>query len=143
MPKTTFTIKGMHCDACTGPLGQELKKVVGVKQALVNYGTEQAVVDHDGRASFQDFQTVVQHLGYHAFSHDAQDNYHDIRLIETRQLHRLRLRLVIAVLFTLALLLLSFPELFTFVLTFVLNTIILCKNLKQHEILLVEKERKR
>src|SRR3989338_4752892 len=125
MPKTTFTIKGMHCDACTGPLGQELKKVVGVKQALVNYGTEQAVVDHDGRASFQDFQTVVQHLGYHAFSHDAQDNYHDIRLIETRKLHRLRLRLVIAVLFTLALLLLSFPELFTFVPTFLISSYIL------------------
>src|SRR3989338_2218131 len=110
MSKTTFTIKGMHCDACTGPLEQELKKVIGVKQALVNYGTEQAVVDHDGRSTFQDFQTVVQHLGYHAFSHDAQDNYHDIRLLETRYLHRLRLRFIIALLFTLLIALISFPE---------------------------------
>ncbi len=125
MQKTIFTIKGMHCASCAGPLEQELKKIVGAQTARVNYGTEQAMVEHDGRTSFQDFQKVVHHLGYQAFRHDTEEYHHDIRLADLRRLRKLRLKLIIGILFTIPVLLGSFAELFSFVPSFLTNAYVL------------------
>ncbi|KKU53941.1 MAG: Heavy metal translocating P-type ATPase, partial [Parcubacteria group bacterium GW2011_GWA1_47_11] len=38
----TYKIKGMHCTSCSAIIEKTLKKVDGVKDVQVNYGTETA-----------------------------------------------------------------------------------------------------
>ncbi len=45
--KQTFTIKGMHCASCVKVTERALKKVPGVKEAVVNLATEKATVTYD------------------------------------------------------------------------------------------------
>lgn len=45
--KKTFFIKGMHCASCVGVTERALKKVPGVKDAVVNLATEKATVTYD------------------------------------------------------------------------------------------------
>ncbi len=115
MQKTIFTVKGMHCASCAGPLEQELRKIVGVKQATVNYGTEQAFVEHDGRSSFADFHRLVHQLDYQAFQLGTKEHHHDVRLVEYQHLKQLRNKLLIGILFTIPILLGSFADFFPFV----------------------------
>jgi len=115
----------MHCASCAGPLEQELKKVVGVTSVSVNYGTDQAVVHHDGRSGFPDFHKIVHHFGYQAFRQDLQEHQHDLRLVETQQLHHLRFKLILGILFTIPILFGSFTDLFSFVPKFLTSPYVL------------------
>src|SRR5579884_1322132 len=45
--KRTFPIKGMHCASCVKVTERALKKVPGVKEAVVNLATEKATVTYD------------------------------------------------------------------------------------------------
>src|SRR5260221_7213361 len=45
--KQTFPIKGMHCASCIKVTERALKKVPGVKEAVVNLATEKATVTYD------------------------------------------------------------------------------------------------
>ncbi len=45
--KKTYPIKGMHCASCVGVTERALKKVPGVKDAVVNLATEKATVTYD------------------------------------------------------------------------------------------------
>lgn len=45
--KRIFPIKGMHCASCVGVTERALKKVPGVKNAVVNLATEKATVTYD------------------------------------------------------------------------------------------------
>ena len=47
MKKIQFTIAGMHCSSCAVKNERGLKKVLGVKDAVVNYGTSTATVEFD------------------------------------------------------------------------------------------------
>ena len=47
MKTTTFNIGGMHCASCVVRNEQALKKIKGVKEASVNYGTNSATVQYD------------------------------------------------------------------------------------------------
>ncbi len=45
--KQSFPIKGMHCASCVRVTERALKKVTGVKEAVVNLATEKATVTYD------------------------------------------------------------------------------------------------
>jgi Cu+-exporting ATPase len=45
--KQTFPVKGMHCASCIRVNERALKKVPGVKEAVVNLATEKATVTYD------------------------------------------------------------------------------------------------
>ncbi len=47
MKTTTFNIVGMHCASCVARNEQSLKKIKGVKDASVNFGTHSATVEYD------------------------------------------------------------------------------------------------
>lgn len=47
MKTTTFNIVGMHCASCVARNEKSLKKVKGVKDASVNFGTHSATVEYD------------------------------------------------------------------------------------------------
>ncbi|MBI4151955.1 copper-translocating P-type ATPase [Candidatus Woesearchaeota archaeon] len=65
--KTTLKISGMHCASCVAVLTRALRKVNGVSNAVVNYSTEKATVEHDvSLASEQNLITAVTQKGYSA-----------------------------------------------------------------------------
>ncbi|MBF8249444.1 MAG: Cu(2+)-binding/translocating P-type ATPase [Candidatus Levybacteria bacterium] len=47
MIKKTYSLKGMHCASCVGVTERALKKVNGVRDAVVNLATEKATVTYD------------------------------------------------------------------------------------------------
>lgn len=62
---TTYPIKGMHCASCAGIIERTLKKVEGVSQIEVNYGTETAMVAFDEtKITPEQLSSRMQPLGY-------------------------------------------------------------------------------
>lgn len=62
---TTYHIKGMHCASCAGIIERTLKKVEGVSQIEVNYGTETAMVAFDEtKITPEQLSSRMQPLGY-------------------------------------------------------------------------------
>ncbi len=64
--KTSFPIIGMHCASCAKLIEKKLKKTPGVTDASVNYGSEQASVDHDDSVNPQTLSKAVEDIGYKA-----------------------------------------------------------------------------
>lgn len=65
MHTQTYKVKGMHCASCSSVIEKTFKKVVGVKSAEVNYGTEKAKVSFDpSKTSPQDLSKHIEPLGY-------------------------------------------------------------------------------
>lgn len=70
MPQTanlTFHISGMHCASCAANIQRKLNKTAGVREANINYASEQATVAYDeAKISEQAIASVVETLGYKA-----------------------------------------------------------------------------
>jgi len=47
MNKQSFIIFGMHCASCAGSIETALKKVPGVKSALVNFALEKVTIESE------------------------------------------------------------------------------------------------
>ena len=103
MKKSDISIGGMHCASCATILTKALKKVDGVTEVVVNYGTEQATVHYDEKkADIKNLVDTIRKKGYEATPLDAIDsqgrkknvaNPYQLRLIrekeETQRLTRL------------------------------------------------------
>lgn len=62
---STYPVKGMHCASCSYTIQKALKKVPGVQEAEVNYGTETAKVTFDEQQTTpEQLATTVKGLGY-------------------------------------------------------------------------------
>ncbi|MCH7759584.1 heavy metal translocating P-type ATPase [Patescibacteria group bacterium] len=65
MEKQIYKVKAMHCASCAATIEKVVKKVPGVKQALVNFASEKLSVEYDKNMTGQkDFKKVVQDIGY-------------------------------------------------------------------------------
>src|SRR3990167_3542474 len=61
----TFNIKGMHCASCAAIIEKTLKKVDGVHDVAVNYGTETAKIDFDeAKTNPHHLSQTIEPLGY-------------------------------------------------------------------------------
>src|SRR3989338_3249961 len=61
----TYKIKGMHCASCASIIEKTLKKVDGVKDVQVNYGTETAKLAFDeAKTNPEHLSEKIQPLGY-------------------------------------------------------------------------------
>lgn len=61
----TISLRGMHCASCAQLIERRLKKVSGVDQASVNYGTERARVTYAASATSPDqLIQAIEHAGY-------------------------------------------------------------------------------
>lgn len=98
----TVAISGMHCASCVAVNTKALKKVPGVIDANVNYGTAQATVQYDpDRADPEQLIEAVKGRGYGAElvidskkSHDMHEHHQHQSLETTKKL------LVISLIFT-------------------------------------------
>ncbi len=65
MAHDTYRVKGMHCASCASIIEKTLKKVDGVQNVEVNYGTETARVTYDEtKTGHQHLSEKIQPLGY-------------------------------------------------------------------------------
>lgn len=72
--KVALSLSGMHCTSCAGIIERSLKKVVGVKDARVNFTAEKASVLVDASLSSKDLLIeAVKKAGYRAVILDDKD----------------------------------------------------------------------
>ena len=77
MKTKTFNIVGMHCASCVTLNERALKKVKGVKDASVNFGTHSATVEYDeNQASEKMLHDAVIKNGYKVL---AEESMHEHR----------------------------------------------------------------
>jgi len=68
--KEILGIRGMHCASCATTIERSIKKVPGIVNAQVNYGTEKAVIDYDPSvANLSKITQAIKKVGY-----DVNDN---------------------------------------------------------------------
>ena len=68
MSKTTLSLTGMHCASCAGTIERGLKQYKGVKDAVVNFASERAVITFT--PSIIDEEAIIlaiKKIGYTAF----------------------------------------------------------------------------
>ena len=76
-----LALSGMHCTSCAGLIEKALKKVLGVKEASVNFAAEKATVTYDeGEAGEEDLINAVKKTGYGASVLDAKDTEYEKRI---------------------------------------------------------------
>lgn len=94
-------ITGMHCASCANIITKGLKKVPGVVDASVNYGTHRATVTYDPtRAGTDTLVAAVKGRGYGAsktgtVSHDEHAHHQDQDLADLKRLLQIGLLLAI------------------------------------------------
>ena len=60
-------IIGMHCANCATTVGRNLKRMIGVDEAIVSYASERAVIDYDPkRVTPDEMIAMIKDLGYSA-----------------------------------------------------------------------------
>ncbi len=87
--KQTFPIKGMHCASCVRVTERALKKVQGVKEAVVNLATEKATVTYDKDICTP--QQLADSIAKTGYTLELEEKSEEIVLAERRkELQRLR-----------------------------------------------------
>lgn len=113
--KTSFPIIGMHCASCARLIEKKLKKIPGVSDAAVNYGSEQATVDFDENAcSLQTIGKAVEDIGYKAITEQESEKTPDQIKEEAKkkELADLKIKVVFSSILSVFIVLGSFPEWF-------------------------------
>jgi len=99
--KLTFKIEGMHCASCVNRVEKALQTTLGVVDATVNLGLEEAYVQIvPGVVAVSDLKTAIENTGYSLIDFPAgegEDQSEELRQVLDRAL---RHKLVIAVIFS-------------------------------------------
>jgi Cu+-exporting ATPase len=123
--KKSFPIVGMHCASCAKLLERSIGKVPGVVSCSVNYGSESATLEIDGKkVTDKMLEKVVADTGYKAVfaKDDNKKSAEDIKDEEKeKELNKLKIKVIVSGVLASIIFLGSFPELFGFG----LNTMIL------------------
>ncbi len=65
MTTQIFPIEGMHCASCAAIITKTVKKIPGVKEADVNFATEEAKIEFDDKTvSVEKINSTLKELGY-------------------------------------------------------------------------------
>jgi Cu+-exporting ATPase len=81
--KQTFPIKGMHCASCVRVTERALKKVQGVKEAVVNLATEKATVTYDKDICTP--QQLADSIAKTGYTLELEEKSEEIALAERRK----------------------------------------------------------
>ncbi|MBR9678487.1 MAG: copper-translocating P-type ATPase [Nanoarchaeota archaeon] len=111
MKKISLAISGMHCASCAGTIEVELKKLKGVKKAVVNLTTEKARVEFNSKqVSEKKIIETIEKLGYTA----KPDKSQDFKERKEKEIRGLKRKLFIGLSLSVPTLLIGmfFPELF-------------------------------
>ena len=125
----TFPIVGMHCASCAKLIERKLARTPGVTEAVVNYGSEQAMVNYDpDRVKEDDLATAVGEAGYKAIITTGKEERTPDEIKEEekkKELQGLKTKVIVSSVLSFFVFLGSFPEWFSFVPGFLSNPILL------------------
>ncbi len=62
--KTKINIIGMHCVSCARAIESKLKKIDGIKSAVVNFVGETAYIEHNANIKKEDIERAIEEAGY-------------------------------------------------------------------------------
>ncbi len=107
--KVSFKISGMHCASCAVKIEKAIRKSDGVEDAKVNYASEKAYITYDSKKTNEEkIKQIIKETGYMPV--DIKDEAKE-KEAYTRQLKR---KLFIGIIFTVFIVIGSFPEFFSF-----------------------------
>src|SRR5574341_2251521 len=87
--KAVIPVKGMTCVNCAAAIQKDISKLVGVKNANVNYANEKAVVEFDPAAVGLDrFISSIKELGYKAVTETATVPIIDLDVTRAQELEK-------------------------------------------------------
>lgn len=105
--KQHFQIEGMSCTACAAAIERTLLKIDGIKSAVVNYTTENLVVEYDeSKIDTTVITAAVDKIGYKAIPENAKekDSPKDSGRKNAEKAHKsMQNRLIISLIFTIPL----------------------------------------
>jgi Cu+-exporting ATPase len=114
----TLGIQGMHCASCALKIEKSLSELKGIRRVVVNFAAEKANVEYDPVAlSLDDIEKRIQGLGYKVlFEKDpkhAASSQADIEQAAHRhEISKLKRSFIIGAIFSIPIVILSFPEIF-------------------------------
>ena len=129
--KVTLDVKGMTCSACAQNIERVLNKLKGVESATVNLTLEKAQVEYDSsQVSPAEMISAIEGIGYTASlkadKKDAEDRERKAREEEiTNQRNNLIIAVVFGIPITLGSMTGMFPNLLSFVPTFLTDHVVL------------------
>lgn len=96
--KKSFSIKGMHCASCVHVTERALKKVSGVKDAVVNLATEKATVTYDDKlCTEEELEQAIEKTGYELEIHEKSEDVEQNE--KKKELRTLRNRVIFSLAF--------------------------------------------
>ena len=93
--KKSFQIKGMHCASCVRVTERALKKVPGVREAVVNFATEKATVTYDKDICNE--EQLVESISKTGYTLELVEKSEDIQEKEKKQeLTKLKIKVIVS-----------------------------------------------
>ncbi|MFH1222599.1 MAG: heavy metal translocating P-type ATPase [Candidatus Micrarchaeota archaeon] len=120
--KALLQIEGMDCAACAINIERNIRKMPGVKEANVSYATSKAFVIYEpGSLVREDIEKKIEALGFAVYKEKRaeetgtkvtrQEDAHDHeKMLRDAELQALKMRLLVAAVFTLPVVLLAFQD---------------------------------
>ncbi len=111
MIKKTFFIKGMHCASCVYVNEQALKKINGVKEAVVNLATGKATIIAEKEVDFEKIKKAVEGVGYQVIfeKEEKQDLEELMKKEKEKELKQLKTKSFISLFFAFLIVWATFP----------------------------------
>lgn len=115
--RKSFPIIGMHCASCARLIERKLSKTPGVISCSVNYGSEQATVEHEMSVTDEQLAKAVEGAGYKALlgPNDAKTPDEIKEEAKKAELADLKRKVIVSAVLSVFVFLGSFPEWFPFV----------------------------
>ncbi len=112
--RVSLSLSGMHCASCAGIIERSIKKVPGVIQASVNFGSEKALVDYDSNSTnTENLINAVKEAGYSATKIDQSDSEFDRKKRE-RETNAVKKKFIYGLVFSFPMLYFMFLDFFKF-----------------------------
>jgi len=61
--KTTFTVKGTHCNSCKILIEEACSEIKGIKSCQLDLKSGKAVLEHDGNIDLKKLKREIESLG--------------------------------------------------------------------------------
>ncbi len=107
----TLPIVGMHCASCAKLIERSVSKVPGVLSCSVNYGSESAVINTNGKVTEKVLAKAIESAGYKAILSDSVVTKEEEKI---KELKVLKQKVIISSLLSVFVFIGSFPEWFSY-----------------------------
>ena len=96
--KKSFPIVGMHCASCAKLIERKLVGVPGVISCAVNYGSETATIEIDGKVKDSQLLDAVKDIGYKAIlKKEGEKTPDEIKEVEKKkEINSLKIKVIVS-----------------------------------------------